>query len=46
MQNADVIWDHVDQHRDAFVGLSDRVFDTPETMVFILVPGLRVMSVM
>ena len=32
MQNADVIWDHVDQHRDAFVDLSDRVFDTPETL--------------
>ena len=32
MQNTDVIWDHVDQHREAFVGLSDRVFDTPETL--------------
>ena len=32
MQNADVIWDHVDQHRDAFIELSDRVFDMPETL--------------
>ena len=32
MQNADPIWDHVDRHRDAFVELSDRVFDTPETL--------------
>lgn len=32
MQNSDIIWDHVDQHRDAFVGLSDRVFDVPETL--------------
>ncbi|MEM9063007.1 MAG: amidohydrolase [Pseudomonadota bacterium] len=32
MQNADVIWQHVDQHCDAFVELSDRVFDTPETL--------------
>ena len=30
--NADPIWDHVDRHRDAFVGLSDSVFDTPETL--------------
>ncbi|BBU54934.1 peptidase M20 [Mameliella alba] len=32
MQNTDPIWDHVDRHREAFVGLSDRVFDTPETL--------------
>ena len=32
MKNADPIWEHVDRHRDAFVGLSDRVFDTPETL--------------
>lgn len=32
MKNADPIWDHVDRHRDAFVALSDRVFDTPETL--------------
>lgn len=32
MQNTNPIWDHVDQHREAFVGLSDRVFDTPETL--------------
>ncbi|MEL6424678.1 MAG: amidohydrolase [Pseudomonadota bacterium] len=32
MNNADPIWDHVDRHRDAFVGLSDSVFDTPETL--------------
>jgi len=32
MQNADPIWTHVDRHREAFVGLSDRVFDMPETL--------------
>ncbi|MCG7492751.1 M20 family metallopeptidase [Thalassobius sp. Cn5-15] len=32
MQNTDTIWDIVDTHRDAFVGMSDRVFDTPETL--------------
>lgn len=32
MQNSDIIWDHVDRHREAFIGLSDRVFDTPETL--------------
>ncbi|MBW4984939.1 amidohydrolase [Mameliella sp. CS4] len=32
MQNTNPIWDHVDQHREAFVGLSDRVFDMPETL--------------
>lgn len=32
MQNSEVIWDHVDQHKEAFVGLSDRVFDIPETL--------------
>ncbi|WP_436398743.1 amidohydrolase [Roseobacter sp. S98] len=32
MQNSDPIWDHVDRHREAFIGLSDRVFDTPETL--------------
>ena len=32
MKNADPIWDHVDRHREAFIGLSDRVFDTPETL--------------
>ncbi|MEM6549420.1 MAG: amidohydrolase [Pseudomonadota bacterium] len=32
MQNADVIWDNVDRHREAFIKLSDRVFDTPETL--------------
>jgi aminobenzoyl-glutamate utilization protein B len=32
MQNADAIWDHVESHRDAFIGLSDRIFDTPETL--------------
>lgn len=32
MKNADPIWDHVDTHRDAFIELSDRVFDTPETL--------------
>ncbi|MEM0945971.1 MAG: amidohydrolase [Pseudomonadota bacterium] len=32
MKNADPIWEHVDRHRDAFVELSDRVFDVPETL--------------
>ena len=32
MQNTDPIWNHVDRHREAFVSLSDRVFDTPETL--------------
>ncbi|MCV6600248.1 MAG: amidohydrolase [Cohaesibacter sp.] len=32
MQNTNPIWKHVDQHRDSFIELSDRVFDTPETL--------------
>jgi aminobenzoyl-glutamate utilization protein B len=32
MKNADAVWDLVDAHREAFVELSDRVFDTPETL--------------
>ncbi len=32
MQNTDPIWDNVDMHRETFIGLSDRVFDTPETL--------------
>lgn len=32
MQNADLTWDHVDNHREAFIELSDRVFDMPETL--------------
>ena len=32
MKNADAIWNHVDQHGDGFIGLSDRVFDMPETL--------------
>lgn len=32
MQNSDPIWDHVERHRDAFIELSDNVFDTPETL--------------
>ena len=32
MQNTDPIWDHVDRHREGFIALSDRVFDTPETL--------------
>lgn len=32
MQNTDPIWDHVDRHREGFIDLSDRVFDTPETL--------------
>ncbi|HAT87383.1 MAG TPA: amidohydrolase [Rhizobiales bacterium] len=32
MQNTNPIWDHVESHREEFIGLSDRVFDTPETL--------------
>ena len=32
MKNADAVWDLVEGHREAFVALSDRVFDTPETL--------------
>ena len=28
--NENPIWSHVDAHREAFIGLADRVFDTPE----------------
>lgn len=32
MKNADPIWDTVDRYRGDFIALSDRVFDTPETL--------------
>ncbi len=32
MQNSDVIWSNVDRHRQDLIGLSDRVFDIPETL--------------
>ena len=32
LKNADPIWDHVERHREDFIALSDRVFDTPETL--------------
>ena len=32
MKNTNVMWDHVDNHREAFIELSDRVFDVPETL--------------
>ena len=32
MQNADTIWNNVDDHSNEFIGLSDRVFDMPETL--------------
>ncbi|OED41599.1 amidohydrolase [Chromatiales bacterium (ex Bugula neritina AB1)] len=32
MKNTNVIWEFVDNHCDAFVELSDRVFDIPETL--------------
>ncbi len=32
MQNSDVIWDKVDRHKPDLIGLSDRVFDIPETL--------------
>ena len=30
MKNADKLWDIVETHREAFVALANRVFDTPE----------------
>ena len=32
MQNSDVIWENVDRHKADLIGLSDRVFDVPETL--------------
>lgn len=32
MKNTNVVWDFVDTHSEAFIGLSDRVFDLPETL--------------
>ena len=32
MRNSNIIWEYVDNHSDDFVGLSDRVFDVPETL--------------
>lgn len=32
MRNSNVIWEYVDNHSNDFVGLSDRVFDVPETL--------------
>jgi len=32
VQNSDVIWDFVDNHSESFIGLSDRIFDMPETL--------------
>mgnify|MGYP001828607978 CR=1 FL=1 len=32
MQNSDMIWDNVERHRFDLIGLSDRVFDMPETL--------------
>ena len=32
MQNSDVIWSNVDRHKADLIGLSDRVFDMPETL--------------
>lgn len=32
MQNSDVIWERVDHHTSDLIGLSDRVFDIPETL--------------
>ena len=32
MQNSDVIWDGVEHHKPDLIGLSDRVFDMPETL--------------
>ncbi|MEP1208721.1 MAG: amidohydrolase [Rhizobiaceae bacterium] len=32
MKNTDLIWDNVDDHRETFIGLANRVFDVPETL--------------
>ncbi|WP_112320923.1 amidohydrolase [Oceanibium sediminis] len=32
MQNSDAIWEKVDHHKSDLIGLSDRVFDIPETL--------------
>ncbi|MFK7891201.1 MAG: amidohydrolase [Granulosicoccus sp.] len=32
MRNSNEIWEYVDNHGGAFIELSDRVFDTPETL--------------
>ena len=32
MKNTQPIWDHVDIYREDFIGLANRVFDTPETL--------------
>jgi len=32
MQNTDIIWDKVEVHKADLIGLSDRVFDMPETL--------------
>ena len=32
MQNSDVIWNKVDRHKADLIGLSDRVFEIPETL--------------
>ncbi|MFK7994255.1 MAG: amidohydrolase [Granulosicoccus sp.] len=32
MRNSNVIWEYVDNHSNDFIGLSDRVFDVPETL--------------
>lgn len=32
MQNSEQIWDLVEARKDYFIGLADRVFDTPETL--------------
>ena len=32
MQNSDLIWEKVDHHTPDLIGLSDRVFDMPETL--------------
>lgn len=32
MLNSDPIWEFVDRHKEGFIELSDRVFDTPETL--------------
>ena len=32
MKNSDPIWENVDKHQEAFIGLANRVFDVPETL--------------
>jgi hypothetical protein len=44
MQNSNIIWDFVDSHSESFIGLSDRVFDIPETLYRVTLAGKHVQT--